>query len=208
MNPQTYATTIRDAWRGSTAKVLEACKAAAHARADGCLHDVENQLAGVVDPSTLRRLAIIGECSHMYAAGVVDVLPPSWGTLYELTKLPYDQFAARLPEMSPTLMRKTVQGWIDRPARRGVPATRVQEVTLQEALNSGKAILMVDHREIVDIAANAARAGIPETLKGAVTVLGNLRKAGKPADYKDAVPAAQLRQAINFLQAIFDAVKP
>lgn len=181
MNPQDYANTIRDAWRGSTEKVLEACKAAAGAKADGVLYDVSGELAGVVDGSTLRRLALIGECDAFYQPGALAQLPPAWGTLYELSKLGDTGISAHWGEITPTLARGTVAGW-----RKGAIAGASTPIPAPGP------------------AANSA-SGIPETLEGALSVLDKLRKAGKPADYAGQFKPAQLRMAIAFLQAIAGA---
>ena len=61
-------------------------------------------------PSTARRLMAIAEHPIISNRAHAHVLPPSWGTLYELTKLPSPLLAARIKDRSitPGLERKDV----------------------------------------------------------------------------------------------------
>jgi hypothetical protein len=188
-DPQTLAGEIKDAWRGSTESVLRACAKAAEARSDGCLNDVAGELRGVVDPSTLRRLAIIGECAHIQAANPAS-LPPSWGTLYELTKLAEGAFRARYAagEITPGLQRGTVAGWLK--------DAKDARVAVQTAIAAALA-------PFPNPAPAKAQGAL--TVEGALDILDTLRQSGKPAEYVGKVKPARIQLAIAFLQAILAA---
>lgn len=180
MGPQDYAAAIRAAWQGSTDRVLEACAHAAAAKAQdmGTLYAVAQELQGTIDRSTLRRLAIIGECSEFYQPGAAALLPQSWGTLYELTKLG-SALAGRLGDgsITPRTTRANVAGWL-KPATAAALSQPVPQ---------------------------APSGNVPETLEGALGVITKLRKAGKPADYAGKFKPAELAMAIKFLEAVRDA---
>lgn len=177
MTPEQFADTIQAEWRGSTEAVLRACKAAADARAAGCLTGVESELKArrVLDPSTLRRLAIIGERPDILAIG--HRLPPRWGTIYELTKLKPTDLADKLRDdaINPSMERSTVTGWL-RPALPTPTPTPTP-------------------------------AGNVVSLPDALRQLTKLRKDHKPSEFVGECKPAELRMAIAFLQAVADAQK-
>jgi hypothetical protein len=180
MQPQDYATAITASWRGSTQAILDACNAAMQAKADGCLASVAALVSATVDRSTLARLAIIGECRALYAADPA-MLPPAWGTLYEMTKVA--NLADRLAsgEINPRIARSVVTSW-------------------HRAPNPAAGAIVAS--------TTAAPATVPATLEDVIGVLGKMRKAGaKPADMVGKVKPADLRLAITFLQAIEAASK-
>jgi hypothetical protein len=178
MQPQDFANTIKAAWRGSTKKVLEACVTAAAARASGQLAETAALLAGTVDSSTLRRLAIIGECAALYDPAVLPMLPPAWGTLYELTKVKNiaDRFASG--EVTPAIQRSTVTGW-------------------HRVANGANGA-----------APTPASTSAPATFEGSIKTLAKLRReGGKPDDLVGKVKPGELRLVIAFLQAVEAAAK-
>jgi hypothetical protein len=183
-DPQILAGEIKDAWRGSTEGVLRACKAAATARATGCLSVVIAELTGIVDPSTLRRLAIIGECAHIQAANPAS-LPPNWGTLYELTKLDETDFRSKCSfgSITPALQRGTVTGWLK--------TAKVATQTTTAAAGSPSPA--------------PANVKVALTLESALDMLDTLRQSGKPVEYVGKVKPARIQLAIAFLQAILAA---
>lgn len=174
--PKDYAAAITKAWKGSTQNILDACSAAMMAKADGVLGDVTSLCAGVVDRSTLVRLALIGECRDLYAVDAAT-LPPAWGTLYELTKVPNLADKIASGEVTPTIQRSVVTGWYRTPKVNGTavaPAVAEQPATLGGAIK---------------------------------TLEGLRKAGAKPADLVGQVKPGQIRLAIAFLQAIEAATK-
>lgn len=57
---------------------------------------VENEL--VFNPSTARRLMAVARDERLANRAHAHVLPPSWFTLYELTKLDDDAFARAIEQ--------------------------------------------------------------------------------------------------------------
>lgn len=174
--PKDYAAAITKAWKGSTQNILDACSAAMMAKADGVLGDVTSLCAGVVDRSTLARLALIGECRDLYAVDAAT-LPPAWGTLYELTKVPNLADKIASGEVTPTIQRSVVTGWYRVPKANGAAvaaAVAGQPATLGGAIK---------------------------------TLEGLRKAGAKPADLVGQVKPGQIRLAIAFLQAIEAATK-
>lgn len=175
MGPQDYAKAIRDAWRGSTQSVLDACKAAKEAKYAKCLYETSNELVGVVDRSTLVKLARIGECAVFYQPGAASVLPQSWGTLYELVKLGDAELQARWGDITPALQRKVVAKWRflkppQMPPQQNAPAPKTLEgavKTLDALRKAGKPADYVGQIK-------------PGQLRAAIMFLQAIADAGKP----------------------------
>jgi hypothetical protein len=76
-------------------------------------------------PRTAQMLMKIAEHPGITNAKHVSLLPPSWGTLHALTKLPSDEFERRIADGSirPDLERKEIKAW--------KPVTKVQAVCPQ-----------------------------------------------------------------------------
>jgi hypothetical protein len=199
MNATDYARDIKAAWTGGTASILDACKQTADAYNNALLPEVEQQLAGVIAPSTLRKLVVIGNCLPFYDGSILPrQLPPHWGTLYELAKYANRDitgFSDRCANgsINAALERSTVQGWTPPKGKNG--GKRQQQQSQQP----------VDPN--APVVAPVPGSGIPETLEGAIDLLGKLRTGGKPSAYAGQVKPGALAMAIKFLQAIADAGK-
>lgn len=71
---------------------------------------VENELP--FKPSTAQRLMIIARDQRLVNPAHVQLLPPNWGTLYELSRLPDDRFHELIEDgtIHPEMQRKDVSG--------------------------------------------------------------------------------------------------
>src|SRR5579859_1884347 len=180
IEPREYADKIRASWRNSTQGILDTCKVAHEARSNGALRDVANELVGVMDRATLAKLAIIGETS--WPAHAADVLPPHWGTIYELTKLDPAELSNRLVDgsITPRVQRKTIAEW-----RKGgtlnalppMPTTTVPPVPGWDG---------VERRKNAPALVKAA-----DSLDSVVAFCEGARKAGKPNEYVGKVKPAR-----------------
>jgi N6-adenosine-specific RNA methylase IME4 len=100
------------AWRSSFEGILETGRLLTEAKAKlphGTFEAmVENDLP--FKPSTAQRLMKIASDERLANPAHVQLLPPSWGTLYELTKLPDEVFEAKLADgtIHPEMQRKDV----------------------------------------------------------------------------------------------------
>src|SRR5260370_37375543 len=97
-NSSSWAAKIRAAWQSSINGIIECGQLLIAAKAELGHGEfevmIENELP--FTPSTARRLMIVAEDERIRAH--VHVLPPSWGTLYELTKLDDNEFAAAITD--------------------------------------------------------------------------------------------------------------
>jgi N6-adenosine-specific RNA methylase IME4 len=130
-----WAAKIGDAWRSSVAGILEAGRLTAEAK-EAMPHGefeamVEHDLP--FGPSTARRLMIVAADRRLADRAHAHVLPPSWMTLYELTKLENDVFAARLADgtINPEMQRRDITNVIQRDRRQ---AREAELGTRQRAL--------------------------------------------------------------------------
>ena len=103
---------ITAAWRSSTVGIIETGRLLIEARAS-LAHGEFEKMVGADLPfsaSTARRLMTIANDHRIANRAHVHVLPPSWGTLYELTKLPDDVFEAKVADgtINPGMPRKAV----------------------------------------------------------------------------------------------------
>jgi hypothetical protein len=178
---QRWAETIKAEWHGSTACVMRACAKAAEARARGCLNEVSDALVGVIDASTLRLLAIIGENTRLMLTDP-SKLPLHWGTLYELTKLEDAVLRDRLLNGSiyPTMPRRLVNTW-----------------------SRSNSFMLAPVRAAIDVTS------LP--FDELIHALDKLRTKAKPSDYalrlvpplsSMLVKPAQLAMVISFFQAV------
>jgi hypothetical protein len=107
-----WAARIGAAWQKSidaifeTGRLIAQAKAALPHGAFGQMIESELPFSG----ATARKLMIIAEDQRLTDRAHVNVLPPSWGTLYELTKLDDDTFKRRIAEGSirPDMQRREV----------------------------------------------------------------------------------------------------
>lgn len=89
-----WARRIADAWQSTLDGIFEAGRLLAEAKA-ALPHGAFERMVEAELPfaaSTARRLMIVAGDARLTDRAHVHALPPSWGTLYELTKLPDDAF--------------------------------------------------------------------------------------------------------------------
>lgn len=119
---------ITAAWRSSLEGVLETGRLLIEAKAalahGEFLPMIENDLP--FGRRTAHRLMAIAQDSRLSNGTHASHLPPSWYTLYELTKLPDEQFEAKLAngEIHPEMQRKDVAG-INRKLSKAADEARV-----------------------------------------------------------------------------------
>lgn len=107
-----WAEAIGGSWRKSVEAIFETGRLIAEAKA-ALPHGefgqmIESELP--FGPSTARRLMMIAADPKLANPAHVHVLPPSWGTLYELTKLDEQTFERRMSEgtIRPDMQRRDV----------------------------------------------------------------------------------------------------
>lgn len=107
-----WAEKITAAWQKSVEAVLETGRALiqAHDELDHGQWEAMISLELPFDSSTARRLIKIARHEVLSNRAHVHALPPSWGTLYELSKLPASTLEAKINDgtITPKLERKEV----------------------------------------------------------------------------------------------------
>lgn len=102
-----WAARIAEAWSDTVAGIFRVGDHLIAARADTACRFDDMDLPFERDAAY--RLMRIARDQRL--RGVAHVLPPSWGTLYELTKLDDEQLDAHADEIGPALERGAVTGW-------------------------------------------------------------------------------------------------
>lgn len=102
-----YANIIQESWRKSVESIFETGERLIEAKAELPHGEfkamVESQLP--FGARTAQRLMVIARDERLSNATLGSLLPPSWRTLYELTKLDDKQWAAVEPQLSGELTR-------------------------------------------------------------------------------------------------------
>jgi hypothetical protein len=112
---QFHAERINAAWGKQVESIIETGRylVEAHDEMERASFEAMVQQKLAFGPSAARKLIVIARhptltnCAHMHK------LPPSWGTLYDLTKLPTPMLCEKLQDgsINPKLERKTVATW-------------------------------------------------------------------------------------------------
>jgi hypothetical protein len=112
---QFHAERINAAWRKQTASIIETGKylIEAHDEMERTSFEAMVQQKLTFGPSTARKLIVIARHPILTNCAHVHKWPPSWGTLYELAKLPIEVLRAKLADgrIAPKLERKDVVSW-------------------------------------------------------------------------------------------------
>lgn len=111
--PEYWARCINESWRKSVSGILETAKLVREALDDGVHQDDLAPLL-LFNQGTLSKLNRIGSDQRLYSH--VNILPQSYGTLYELTQLDDEQWAVAeggggkggLPLLRPDVERKEI----------------------------------------------------------------------------------------------------
>ncbi len=107
---QEHIKLICEAWQRGVESIIETGRRLIKAKKALEHGDFESMLYAKLpfSPSTAQRLMAIAENPVLSKAAHVQVLPPSWGTLYELTKLPVPLLTAKIKDgtITPKLERK------------------------------------------------------------------------------------------------------
>ena len=103
---------ITTAWRSSTVGIIETGRLLVEAKAALAHGEFEKMVDADLpfSASTARRLMTIANDHRIANRAHAHVLPPSWMTLYELTKVPDDVFEAKVADgtINPGMPRKAV----------------------------------------------------------------------------------------------------
>ena len=119
---QFHAERINAAWGKQVESIFETSRylVEAHDEMDRSAFETMVHQKLIVSPSTARKLIVIARDPVLINCARWHKLPPSWGTLYELTKLPAEALRAKLNDgsINPKTERKDVAAW--RAEQRGV----------------------------------------------------------------------------------------
>jgi hypothetical protein len=110
---KSWVARIQAAWQKSVASILETGRLLIEAKGDP---EMKGRFEAMVklklpfNASTARRLMIIAQHAVISNRAHGHALPPSWRTLYELTKLDHTELAARIEDgtINPKIERKDV----------------------------------------------------------------------------------------------------
>jgi hypothetical protein len=113
-----WATAIRDSWQKSTAGIIETGALLLQAR-EQLNRDVFNAMWLPFGRRTAQRLMAIAGHPILSNATHVSRLPPSWGTLYELTKLREEVLLAKIEDgtVNPGMERKDATALLNNPKK-------------------------------------------------------------------------------------------
>lgn len=112
-DPEAWAIRINARWRQSRENIIETGRLLLDAKA-ACPHgSFENEVMTRLhfSPNVAQRLMAIARDPRLSNPAHVQLLPPSWGTLYELTKLSDEEFDRGVQEqiIRPDMERKEVE---------------------------------------------------------------------------------------------------
>jgi hypothetical protein len=131
-----WAARISAAWQQSVTSIIETGRLLTEAKAaldhGEWLPMVETDLP--FQRNTAQRLMKIAADSRLANRAHVPLLPPSWGTLYELTKLDDDTFDQKLRDgtINPEMQRKDVKRKLGEAAMRG---DKISAITARSAFD-------------------------------------------------------------------------
>ena len=119
-----WASAIRASWQKSIAGIIETGMHLLEARSE-LERDVFKAMLMRLPfgPRTAQRLMAIAANPILSSATHVSALPPSWGTLYELAKLPNEVLLTKIEDggVRPDMERKDVAALLDRPKKPVAP---------------------------------------------------------------------------------------
>ncbi len=144
-----FAERITASWRKSVEAIIEVGRLLTHAKAQLD----HGEFASMIDaklpfgPRTARRLMAIGRDQRLTNRTHVSVLPNSWGTLYELTKLDDTEFTTRIADgtIHPDMERKDVS-----------TVHHARRVEVQRTLSDETAVLAASGRKFPVLYADPA----------------------------------------------------
>ncbi|HWX36746.1 MAG TPA: MT-A70 family methyltransferase [Steroidobacteraceae bacterium] len=144
-----FAERITSCWRKSVEAIIEVGRLLTNAKAQLDHGEFTAMVNAKLPfgPRTATRLMAIGRDSRLTNRTHVSVLPNSWGTLYELTKLDDDQFQAKIADgtIRPEMERKDI-----------APAHQERRIEVQRSLSDETAVLAVSGRKFPVIYADPA----------------------------------------------------
>ena len=186
---ESWAARIAASWRKSVESILETGRLLAEAKAllphgqFGLMIEVDLPFT----PSTAQRLMAIANDPRINDPGTIPLLPPSWGTLYALTKLPDDEFRRRLSggEIAPTMSRRDVTSPTSLPTSKSSPQAA-------HRLLGGNALQHLPLGSVQALrAATAQQLSILRKIESYCTPASTLMTVG------EAIPAEELRAIIT-----------
>lgn len=191
--PREFAQAIGDAWRETTEGVLRTAGLYHQARRDLGEQGWGDLIAHVPHAgSTARRLALVGKWHGERDTWLpVSSLPPSWGTLYELSRVPD-------AELRQAIASGKVHSGMER-----AEATALQPA---KAPRAAKAAASVPDPGVAAPVPQPPVSLAP-TLPGAIDMLLALKDAQQPAHYAADLPRSKLAVALAFLTAVHKLAK-
>jgi hypothetical protein len=119
---QEHVRLIAAAWQKGVESIIESGECLCRAKAELPHGSYEAMIQSELPfgPTTARRLVIIASNNILSNRAHVHALPPSWGTLYELTKLPQTLLLEKIEDgtITPDLERRDVRALLPPPEQR------------------------------------------------------------------------------------------
>lgn len=106
----TWVGRITERWRDSVGAIMDVGRLLIEAKAALAHGEFEKMIKARLPfkPTTAQRLMVICRDSRLLEPALRQSLPPSWGTLYELTKLTNQEFDAAIEQK---IIRPDVERW-------------------------------------------------------------------------------------------------
>jgi N6-adenosine-specific RNA methylase IME4 len=132
-----WAGKITQAWRETVDGIFRVGDLLIAAKADPACRFEEMRLP--FERNTAQRLIIVAQDQRLRMGAHAPSLPPSWMTLYELTKLDDQQLDDHADEITPDLERGTVSGW-HKKTRRAARERALAAKTVAAAASLGRKV--------------------------------------------------------------------
>jgi hypothetical protein len=169
-----WSNAIHDSWRQSTQCIIETGRLLLHAQEE-LDRDVFRAMRLPFGKRTRERLMAIA--AHPFLATHVSQLPPSWGTLYELTRLPDQILLAKLEDgtIHPDLERKEATALLNRPKKPQIISKPDLLVAWAVATPEVRRVLFdrIDAAELLKLISDAVRTQLIDLLERHRATTGN-----------------------------------
>jgi hypothetical protein len=136
---QSYADRIAATWQQAVESIIETGKLLIEAK-DKLKHGEWQDMLQLLPfgERTAERLMAIARHPVLSDATHVSVLPPSWGTLYELTRVPDDLLLARIEDhtINPDMQRKDITAITDETGGRSKTGKRAKSKLRDESITT------------------------------------------------------------------------
>lgn len=204
--PQDFAAAINGAWRETVDGVLRTAELYYEAHRDLGTNGWQDLLAHVPHAdSTARRLVCVGRWRDGAGSWVpVSMLPPSWGTLYALSRVPASELRSAIAagRVHAGMERKDAEALLPRKAKAPCPDCGNKgghDATCPTITGPAASGL----QSLVPTAAPTSAPSLP----AAIDMLLALKDAEQPAHYAQVLPRTKLAVALAFLTAVHKLAK-